>query len=186
MELSRDHPELPNQIHVCILFRAHNTLSYILSVFLNLQTRNVGDLIHAKQPGSTWCVWTMYFKCTPGKRWAPSLVCPSSSHTSARSLHTRLLKNFKERLAPKIASQLLSPEVASSFSFVKLIIIGYHRRLLRVPWTARRAIPSGRTVNPKGNQPQIFNGRFDAEAPILWPAYAKSPLTGKDPDARKE
>ena len=31
-------------------------------------------------------------------------------------------------------------------------------------------------VNPKGNQPQIFIGRIDAEteAPILWPHDAKN------------
>ena len=29
-------------------------------------------------------------------------------------------------------------------------------------------------VNPKGNQPQIFIGRTDAEAPILWPPDAKN------------
>ena len=44
---------------------------------------------------------------------------------------------------------------------------------LRVPWTVRRS-----AVNPKGNQPWIFNGRTDAEAeaPILWPPDAKSQL----------
>ena len=43
-------------------------------------------------------------------------------------------------------------------------------------------------VNPKGNQSWIFIGRtdFEAEAPILWPPDAKSQLTGKDPDARKD
>ena len=41
-------------------------------------------------------------------------------------------------------------------------------------------------VNPKGNQPWIFIGRTDTEAPILWPPYAKSWLTGKDPDAGKD
>ena len=42
--------------------------------------------------------------------------------------------------------------------------------------------------NPKGNQPWIFTGRTDdeAEAPILWPAGAKSWLIGKDPDAGKD
>ena len=40
--------------------------------------------------------------------------------------------------------------------------------------------------NPKGNQPRIFIGRTDAEAPILWPPDGKSQLTGKDPDAGKE
>ena len=43
-------------------------------------------------------------------------------------------------------------------------------------------------VNPKGNQPCIFIGRADAEAeaPVLWPPYAKSRLTRKDPDAGKD
>ena len=43
-------------------------------------------------------------------------------------------------------------------------------------------------VNPKGNQPWIFTGRTDdeAEAPVLWPADAKSWLVGKDPHARKD
>ena len=43
-------------------------------------------------------------------------------------------------------------------------------------------------VNPKGNQPFLFTGRTDAEAeaPILWPPDAKSWLTGKDIDARKD
>ena len=41
-------------------------------------------------------------------------------------------------------------------------------------------------VNPKGNQPRIFIGRTDAEAPVLWLPDAKSQLTGKDPDAGKD
>ena len=58
------------------------------------------------------------------------------------------------------------------------------RRLLRVPWSARRS----NLVSPKGNQPQIFIGRTDAEAeaPILWPTDVKSLLVGKDADAGKD
>ena len=43
-------------------------------------------------------------------------------------------------------------------------------------------------VNPTGNQSWIFIGRTDAkdEAPILWPPYVESQLTGKDPDAGKD
>ena len=41
-------------------------------------------------------------------------------------------------------------------------------------------------VNPKGNQPWIFIGMTDAEAPILWLPDAKSWLTGKDPDPGKD
>ena len=40
------------------------------------------------------------------------------------------------------------------------------RRLLSVPWTARRIKP----VHPKGDQSWVFIGRTDVEAeiPILW------------------
>ena len=41
-------------------------------------------------------------------------------------------------------------------------------------------------VNPKENQPWIFIGRTDAEAPILWPPDTKCWLTGKDLDAGKD
>ena len=47
-------------------------------------------------------------------------------------------------------------------------------------------------VSPKGNQPWTFTARTDAEAeaeaksPILWPPDAKSQVTGKDSDARKD
>ena len=41
-------------------------------------------------------------------------------------------------------------------------------------------------VHSKGNQPWIFIGRTDSEAPILWPPDAKSQLIRKDPDAGKD
>ena len=41
-------------------------------------------------------------------------------------------------------------------------------------------------VNPKGNQPWIFIGRAEAEAPVLWPPDVKNQLIGKDPDAGKD
>ena len=46
------------------------------------------------------------------------------------------------------------------------------KRLLRVPWTARKIKP----VNPKGNQPCMVTGRTDAEAEalILWHGDVKS------------
>ena len=53
------------------------------------------------------------------------------------------------------------------------------RRLLRVPWTARRS---------KGNQSWIFIERTDVEAetPILWPPDAKKWLIWKDSHAGKD
>ena len=43
-----------------------------------------------------------------------------------------------------------------------------------------------KSVNPKGNQSWMFIGRADAEAPILWPLYAKNWLIRKNPDAGKD
>ena len=43
-----------------------------------------------------------------------------------------------------------------------------------------------KSVNPKGNQPWIFTGKTEAEAPILWLPDARSQLIGKDPDAGKD
>ena len=57
------------------------------------------------------------------------------------------------------------------------------RRLLRVPWTARR---SNQSIL-KENQSWMFIGRTDVEAetPKLWQPDAKSWLIWKDPDAGK-
>ena len=45
------------------------------------------------------------------------------------------------------------------------------RRLLRVPWTARRS----NQLHPKGDQSWVFIGGTDVEGetPILWPADTK-------------
>ena len=50
----------------------------------------------------------------------------------------------------------------------------YWRRLLRVPWTARRSNLQG--VHSKGDQSWVLFGRIDAKAeiPVLWPPHAKS------------
>ena len=43
-----------------------------------------------------------------------------------------------------------------------------------------------KSVNPKGNQPWIFIGRTDAEAPILCSPNVKNQLIGKDSGAGKD
>ena len=64
------------------------------------------------------------------------------------------------------------------------------RKLLRVPWTARRSnqsiLKEIRIFHWKDWW--IFTGRTDAEAeaPILWPPDGKSQLNGKDPGAGKD
>ena len=58
------------------------------------------------------------------------------------------------------------------------------RRLLRVPWTARRSSQS----ILKEISPGFFLGRNDAKAetPVLWPPPEKSWLIGKDSDAERD
>ena len=55
------------------------------------------------------------------------------------------------------------------------------RRLLRVPWTARRSSQSiQKEISPE------YSLDAEAEAPILWPLDVKNWFTGKDPDAGKD
>ena len=58
------------------------------------------------------------------------------------------------------------------------------KRLLRVPWSARR---SNQSILKEINTWDFF-GRNDAKAetPVLWPPHAKSWLIGKDSDAGKD
>ena len=51
-----------------------------------------------------------------------------------------------------------------------LFELWYWRRLLRVPWTARR---SNQSILKEIN-PRKFTGKTDAEAEVLWPPHAKS------------
>ena len=57
-------------------------------------------------------------------------------------------------------------------------------KTLKSPLNSKEIKP----VNPKGNQSWLFIGRTDAEAeaPILWPPYAKNWLIGKYPDSVKD
>ena len=55
-------------------------------------------------------------------------------------------------------------------------------KTLESPLDRKEIIP----VNPKGNQPWVFIGGSDAEAPTLWPPDTKSWLVGKDLDAGKD
>ena len=47
-------------------------------------------------------------------------------------------------------------------------------KTLEIPLDSKEIKP----VNPKRNQPRIFIGRTDTEAPTLWPSDLKSELIG--------
>ena len=57
------------------------------------------------------------------------------------------------------------------------------RRLLRVPWTARRFNQPILKISPGISLKGML---LKAEAPVLWPPHAKSRLIGKDPDAGRD
>ena len=58
------------------------------------------------------------------------------------------------------------------------------RRLLRVPWTARRSNQSILKEICSGCSLEWM--MLKAETPLLWPPHAKSWLIGKDPDAGRD
>ena len=57
------------------------------------------------------------------------------------------------------------------------------RRLLRVPWTARR---SNQLILKDINPEYSLERLVEAEAPVLWPSDVKTRLNGKDPDVGKD
>ena len=58
------------------------------------------------------------------------------------------------------------------------------RRLLRVPWTARRSNQSiMKEISPGCSLEGLM---LKVKLPILWPPHAKSWLIGKDPDAGRD
>ena len=63
----------------------------------------------------------------------------------------------------------------------RLLLI-FLEKTLESPWDSKGIKP----VSPKENQPWIFIGRTNAEAPILWPPDEKNWLIEKDPDAGKD
>ena len=58
------------------------------------------------------------------------------------------------------------------------------RRLLRVPWTARRSNHS--TLKEISPEYSLLMTDAETETPILWPLDMKNRLIGKDPDAGKD
>ena len=54
------------------------------------------------------------------------------------------------------------------------------RRLLKVPWTARR---SNQSILKEINPGISLEGYAKAESPVLWPPHAKSWLNGEDSNA---
>ena len=100
------------------------------------------------------------------------------SHTGRSTQQTKRLSHSEKPMVLSSFMLLEGDKMKANFE------LWCWRRLLRVPWTARR---SNRSIL-KENQSWIFIGRTvaEAETPILWPPDAKNWLLGKDPDAGKD
>ena len=71
---------------------------------------------------------------------------------------------------------------------IDAFVLWYWRRLLRVPWTARR---SNRSILKEISPEISLEGMMlkilkSTETPVLWPPHAKSCLIGKDSDAGRD
>ena len=111
----------------------------------------------ARGYGEPWNIWE--------KRLLPLSWCNSQSYDFSSS-HVQMWElDHKEGWALK------------NWHFRTVVL-----KILESPLDNKEIQP----VNPKRNQPWIFTGRSEAEAPILWPPGLKSQLIGKDPVAGKD
>ena len=113
------------------------------------------------------CCWSVTKSC-------PTLYNPMDCSTPGLTV-LHYLPHFAQTHVYWVGDAIKESWVPKNWCFWSVV----WRRLLRVPWTARRSRP----VHPKGNQSWIFIGRTDVEAetPILWLPDAKNWLIGKDP-----
>ena len=130
----------------------------------------------------------LFSKCL----WAPSGYMNTSPNLFLPRLLKYLLNSYPLSI-PSLPLQSLSPACTK-------VVYGCESWTIRKAerwridtfelWCWRSPLDSKeiKAVNPKGNQPWIFNDRTDAEAEalILWPPDAKSQLIVKDPDAGKD
>ena len=132
----------------------------------------------------------------------PSLYQANCSHEIKRCLLLERISIFKKDSIFKSRGITLPTEVRLVKAMVFPVVVMYGcenwtvkkverrridafelwcwRRLLRVPWPARRSnqsiLKEIQPVHPKGDQSWVFIGRTDVEAetPVLWPPHAKS------------
>ena len=150
--------------------------------------------------GRQWKQWQTFFS------WASKIT---ADHDCRREIKWRLLLGRKAMT--NLDSKLKSRDIAllTKIRIVKAMVfpvvmygweiwiikkakhwridafkLSYWKRLLRVPWTARR---SNQSIL-KGNQSWIFIGRTDAKAetPLLWLPDLKTRLFRKDLDAGED
>ena len=167
-------------IHV-ILWPGDDSLCYSIS-----KMHLVGEgLVKLPLPGGVSFTWlaacqqtkNTWLKTLSVPFWCLSETFPISLYFNKTMLHQKLLV-VKPRLWPRII--VVSSGGHKSQRSTRLTATAFQGHPYRLSNTLERCLDNKelKPVNPKGNQPWIFIGRTDAEAPILWPPDAKSQLIG--------
>ena len=145
--------------------------------------------------GIKWKQWQILFSWAPKSLWTVTAVMKLRCLLLERKAMTNLDSILKSRdiTLPKkihIVKALVFPTVIyrceswtmkkAEYQRIDAFELWCWRRLLRVPWIARR---SNQSILKEIN-PEYSIGKTDAEAEalILWPPDANSQLIGKDPD----
>ena len=105
-------------------------------------------------------------------------------------LGRKIMTNISTILKSRDITLPTKVHIVKAMVFPVVMRVGPYRRLPKNRWfwiVVQKRLESplglqGNQTNSKENQPWIFIGRTDAEAPILWPLDAKSRLIGKDTD----
>ena len=86
---------------------------------------------------------------------------------------------LQQSVFPILCPCTSSPRTVSDVSWTVVL-----EKTLESPLHCKEIQP----VHPKGDQPWMFFGSYDAKAeiPVLWPPHAKSWLIGKDSDAGRD
>ena len=133
-----------------------------------------------RRRGREWKQWQILFSWAPKSLQKVMLAPWKKSYDKPR----QCIRKQRYHLANKgLYSQSYGFSSSHVWMWEELMLLDLVlEKTLETPLDSKEI----KLVNPKGNQPWIFIGRTDAEAPIFWPLNAKSWLIWKDPDARKD
>ena len=162
------------------------------SVYGILQERIIEWVAHGKYKGKKWTQWQILF-CLSSKITADDTAAMlwEESYDKFRWCFKQQRYHFVDK-GPYSQSYGFFQELCVDIFFMEEELRNWcdafklwcWRRLLRVPWTARRSEQSiWKEINPEYSLEGLM---LKLKLPIVWPPHAKSWLTGKDPDAGKD
>ena len=168
------------------------------STFRKLRSWHLIPSLHGKQTGNQWKHWqTLVFQ-------APKITADGDCSNEIKRcflLGRKVMTNLDSILKRRDITLPTKVHLVKVMVF-PVVMYGYEswtirkaecqridafelccwRRLLRVPWTARR---SNQSILEVISPEYLLEGLMLKQTPILWPPDAKNRLIGKDPYAGK-